>query len=138
MKDLAAFLLWMNRKKICSVIPFFVIQDGRNGKIPHWTDGKKLFDAIELIDLYLKEEQPKEAIQEQRWIPVSENLPEAGVEVLVWSERYGRTFATFLNQNKYGYIWRYQGDDMATFNAPSHWQSLPSKPSFTEQEQSTK
>jgi hypothetical protein len=78
-----------------------------------------------------------EAIK-QRWIPVSERFPEKGIEVLIWSERYGRTFATFIDQNKYGTIWQYHGDTGVTFNAPSHWQSLPPKPSFTEQEQSTK
>jgi hypothetical protein len=79
-----------------------------------------------------------EAMKEQRWIPVSERLPEKEIEVLVWSERYGRTFATFIDENKYGSIWIYHGERSVTFNAPTHWQLLPSPPSFTEQEQSTK
>ncbi len=50
-----AFLLFLNRKKICSVIPFFVWQAGKDDKIPHWTDGKNLFDASELTDMFLKD-----------------------------------------------------------------------------------
>lgn len=50
--ELKAFLLWMNRNNICSVIPFIAQMDGRNGNIPHWSNGKKLFDASELIQEY--------------------------------------------------------------------------------------
>lgn len=57
-KKLMAFLLWMAKNNIDSVIQFFVIQDGRNPKIPHWTDGKRLYDADELIKKFLNQ-QPK-------------------------------------------------------------------------------
>lgn len=49
-KNIIDFLLWMNKNKICSVI-----QDGRDGTIPHWTDGKKLYNAIELVNKYNKQ-----------------------------------------------------------------------------------
>jgi hypothetical protein len=35
----------------------------------------------------------------------------------------------FVGQNKFGQMWRYDGDTMATFNKPSHWQPLPELPS---------
>ncbi len=35
-------------------MPFFVIQDGRDGKVPHWTNGKELFNADELSKMYSK------------------------------------------------------------------------------------
>ena len=54
-KEIKDFLAWMAKKKICSVIPFFVLQEGLDGKIPHWTDGKNLFDANELFTKYSKE-----------------------------------------------------------------------------------
>lgn len=62
------------------------------------------------------------------WIKIEDKLPEQGKEVLVWSDRYGLTFATFVDENKYGTIWRYQGDHIVTFNAPSHWMPSPSRP----------
>lgn len=52
-RDIIDFLGWMAKEKICSVIPFFVIQDGRDGRIPHWTDGKTLYNAKELYENYI-------------------------------------------------------------------------------------
>lgn len=49
------FLLWMSNKKICSVIPFLVSMEGRDSKIPHWTNGKQLFSADELVSMFDKE-----------------------------------------------------------------------------------
>lgn len=63
------------------------------------------------------------------WILIKEQLPKEGEEVLVWCERHGRTFATYLGSNKYGTIWKFYGDDFPTFNAPTHWAILPKKPS---------
>lgn len=62
------------------------------------------------------------------WINVKDQLPDIGKEVLVWSDRYGRTFGTFCDKNKFGTIWRYHGDPIATFNAPSHWAPLLERP----------
>lgn len=62
------------------------------------------------------------------WIKTSEERPPKGVEVLVWSDRYGRTFGVFVDENKYGTIWKYHGDPIVTFNAPSHWSYLLSAP----------
>ncbi len=66
---------------------------------------------------------------EENWIDIKDQLPKEGKEVLVWSDRYGRTFATFCGINKYGTIWKYHDDPIVTFNAPSHWMELPQKPS---------
>lgn len=46
------FLKWMNANKIDHVIPFLVMMDGKDPKIPHWTDGKKLYTDFELIKMY--------------------------------------------------------------------------------------
>jgi hypothetical protein len=54
-KEITDFLAWMAKRKIYSVIPFFILQNGRDGSIPHWTDGKKLFNADELFKLYTNE-----------------------------------------------------------------------------------
>lgn len=62
------------------------------------------------------------------WIKVSDQLPEKGKEVLVWSDRHGRTFGTFVDENKYGTIWHFRGDYSVTFNAPTHWAELLDKP----------
>lgn len=58
-KEIKDFLCWMNTSNICSVLPFFVILEGRDGKVPHWTNGKKLFNADELLKLYSKRKKNK-------------------------------------------------------------------------------
>lgn len=67
-------------------------------------------------------------MREDEWISVKDRLPEEGQEVLVWSDRYGRTIATYMNSNRYGTIWKYSSDPLVTFNAPSKWQPLPPAP----------
>lgn len=51
-EDLKKLLIWMSENNICSVIPFFAYQAGRDGKVPHWTDGKNLYNADELINKF--------------------------------------------------------------------------------------
>lgn len=63
------------------------------------------------------------------WIDITDNLPEKGKELLVWSDRYGLTFGTFMDENKHGTIWKYKDDPVVTFNAPTHWMYSPGKPS---------
>lgn len=46
------FLSWMNKNKIDACIKFFAIQEGRDPKVPVWTDGKKLYNANELYKKY--------------------------------------------------------------------------------------
>lgn len=48
------FIRWIAKNKIDAVIPFFAIQEGRDGKIPHWTNGNRLFNADELLAEYKK------------------------------------------------------------------------------------
>lgn len=62
------------------------------------------------------------------WIDVKYHLPEKGKELLVWSDRYGLTFGTFIDENKHGTIWKYRDDPIVTFNPPSHWMYSPGKP----------
>jgi len=67
-------------------------------------------------------------MKDEDWIRIQDRLPQDGKEVLVWSDRYGRTFATLCGQNKYGTFWKYHDDPMVTFNAPTNWAELPNKP----------
>lgn len=80
------------------------------------------------MDLQWPSERYINPINFTDWISCSERLPEKGEEVLVWSDRYGRTFATFVDENKHGQIWLYHDNPIVTFNAPSHWIKLPKKP----------
>jgi hypothetical protein len=64
-----------------------------------------------------------------KWISVGERTPANNEWVWVCHpHRYGIK-AMFVGQNKFGQMWRYDGDTMATFNKPSHWQPLPELPS---------
>jgi hypothetical protein len=66
--------------------------------------------------------------KEKQWVSVKDANPDPGIEVLVWSARYGRTFATYVGTNKHGSMWRYTSDPIVSFKAPTHWQPLPSPP----------
>lgn len=85
-------------------------------------------NALNRIEELKHKDEKMNEEKKQEWISVKERLPEEGEEVLVWSDRYGRTFATMTGQNKYGTIWLYKDDPIVTFNAPSHWQPLPKGP----------
>lgn len=50
--EVLKFLDWMHKNKIDRCIPFFAIQEGRDPKIPVWTNGNKLFNAQELTTKY--------------------------------------------------------------------------------------
>lgn len=52
--EVLKFLDWMHKNKIDRCIPFFAIQEGRDPKIPIWTNGKEIFSADELIEKYKK------------------------------------------------------------------------------------
>jgi hypothetical protein len=52
------FINWMGKEKIDAVIPFFAIQEGRDGKQPHWTNSKRLFNADELLSEFKKVTPP--------------------------------------------------------------------------------
>jgi hypothetical protein len=82
-----------------------------------------------------------EAMKEQRWIPVSERLPDINCSCAVYTKKrevlimsyhmpgdvYKRDFHCWLFGS-----WKNQSHNV------THWIQLPSPPSFTEQEQSTK
>jgi hypothetical protein len=64
-----------------------------------------------------------------KWIDVNERTPANNEWVWAWHNHGYGIKAMFVGQNKFGQMWRYDdGGSMATFNAPSHWQPLPSKP----------
>jgi hypothetical protein len=64
-----------------------------------------------------------------KWISVEERTPANNEWVWAWHYHGYSIKAMFVGQNKFGQMWRYDdGGSMATFNAPSHWQPLPSHP----------
>lgn len=52
--DVKKFIDWMGRERIDAVIPFFTIQEGRDGNQPHWTNSERLFNADELLAEFKK------------------------------------------------------------------------------------
>jgi hypothetical protein len=64
-----------------------------------------------------------------KWISVEERTPANNEWVWAYHPHRYATKAMFVGQNKFGQMWRYDGDTMATFNKPSHWQPLPELPS---------
>lgn len=70
----------------------------------------------------------REALKQQRWIPVSERLPKENEPVLFWASYYGR-WAT-------GYFDRLTSDNAAWFDSDegdailsgTHWLPLPEPP----------
>jgi len=46
------FLHWMSKNNIDGVIPFIVMMGGKNPKIPHWTNGKELYNSGDLVKMY--------------------------------------------------------------------------------------
>lgn len=61
-KTIKDFLYWMDKNKIDSVIPFLVMMDGKDEKIPHWTNGEKLFTANDLIKWYNEKRARKKVV----------------------------------------------------------------------------
>lgn len=57
------FINWMAKEKIDGVIPFFAIQEGRDGKRPHWTNGKRLFNSDELLAVFLATQEDVKVIE---------------------------------------------------------------------------
>jgi hypothetical protein len=70
-----------------------------------------------------------EELQEQvpQWISVSERLPEAGVDVLIWSpidSQFRRACVAALDRVNGQHFWTSEyGDEM-----PTHWMPLPEPP----------
>jgi hypothetical protein len=64
-----------------------------------------------------------------KWISVEERTPANNEWVWAYHPHRYASKAMFVGQNKFGQMWRYDGDTMATFNKPSHWQPLPELPS---------
>jgi hypothetical protein len=64
-----------------------------------------------------------------KWISVDERTPANNEWVWVCHPHGYGIKAMFVGQNKFGQMWRYDNDPMATFNKPSHWQPLPELPS---------
>jgi len=67
----------------------------------------------------------------QRWIPVSERLPDDGDEVIIWAQNDWEA-ATFLNNGVYGLpVWetlRNFDYELNTFDLVTHWKERPEPP----------
>ena len=85
---------------------------------------KKQLDNAEIENIKLKEEFAKYR-RNNRWIPVTERLPEEEEVVLVWG---GASVYTAKRHNKYGELMWWKLNSRWHYCNPTHWMPLPGPP----------
>lgn len=83
-------------------------------------------DIVEALDLAIK------ALEQTRWIPVSERLPERNKAVLVWCPEYKNIYCAYCNS--YG-DWEIFGGTHMYTETPIAWRLLPPGPYKAESEE---
>lgn len=82
--------------------------------------------GIKALDLAIK------ALEQTRWIPVSERLPERNKAVLVWCPEYKNIYCAYCNS--YG-DWEIFGGTHMYTETPIAWRLLPPGPYKAESEE---
>lgn len=85
---------------------------------------KEQLDNAEIENIKLKEEFAKYR-GKNRWIPVTERLPEEEEVVLVWG---GASVYTAKRHNKYGELMWWKMNSRWHYCNPTHWMPLPEQP----------
>ena len=91
-------------------------------------DAANAIDELEKFYKIMADAYEKEVTKE-RWIPVTERLPDMHVEVLVCTEDYGETELGFATVAVYdGSDWLECWERKTYLKAVTHWMPLPEPP----------
>ena len=89
-------------------------------------DHREHYDGLEEVNEACR--MGMEALKRQRWIPVSEQLPDRAKRVLFWATYVGYCYAGYFDHISRSGAVRFTAGGTDTYYAASHWMPLPEPP----------
>lgn len=71
---------------------------------------------------------PAADVVEQRWIPITESLPEIGQHVIAYSKVSGAVESVYYLSYKGSHIWTEPVEEYYNYEEVTHWMPLPEPP----------